>query len=62
MLYLSTKRTLTLRLRAHQANYRNQKQHSAVYDHSAIGHCSGFNRAKIINTQRTKIKRKIAES
>ena len=31
-----TKRALTLRLREHQANCRNQKQHSAVVDHSAI--------------------------
>ena len=30
-----TKRALTLRLREHQANCRNQKQHSAVVDHSA---------------------------
>ena len=28
-----TKRALTLRLREHQANCRNQKQHSAVVDH-----------------------------
>ena len=28
-----TKRTLTLRIREHQANCRNQKQHSAVVDH-----------------------------
>ena len=40
-----TKRALTLRLREHQANCRNQKQHSAVVDHSAIGHSWGFNRA-----------------
>ena len=33
-----TKRALTLRLREHLANCRNQKQHSAVVDHSAIGH------------------------
>ena len=57
-----TKRVLTLRLREHQANCRNQKQHSAVVDHSAIGHSWGFNRAKIVNTQRNTIKRKIAES
>ena len=36
-----TKRALTLRLREHQANCRNQKQHSAVVDHSAIGHSWG---------------------
>ena len=57
-----TKRALTLRLREHQANCRNQKQHSAVVDHSAIGHSWGFNRARIVNTQRNTIKRKIAES
>ena len=57
-----TKRALTLRLREHQANCRNQKQHSAVVDHSAIDHSWGFNRAKIVNTQRNAIKRKIAES
>ena len=59
-----TKRALTLRLRKHQANCRNQKQHSAVVDHSAIGHSWGFNRAKIVNTQRNTIKctSKIAES
>ena len=59
---LVTKRALTLRLREHQANCRNQKQHSAVVDHSAIGNSWGFNRAKIVNTQRSTIKRKIAES
>ena len=58
---MKQKRALTLRLREHQANCRNQKQHSAVVDHSAIGQW-GFNRAKIVNTQRNTIKRKIAES
>ena len=53
---------MTLRLREHQANCRNHKQHSAVVDHSAIGHSWGFNRAKIVTTQRNTIKRKIAES
>ena len=57
-----TKRALTLRLREHEANCRNHKQHSAVVDHSAIGHSWGFNRAVIVNTQRNTIKRKIAES
>ena len=57
-----TKRALTLKLRGHQANCRNQNQHSVVVDHSAIGHSWGFNRAKIINTKRNTIKRKIAES
>ena len=45
-----TKRALTLRLREHKANCRNQKQRTAVVDHSAIGHSWGFKRAKIINT------------
>ena len=58
---LLTKRALTLRLREQQANCRNQKQHSAVVDHSAIGHSWGFDRARIVNTQRNTIKRKIAE-
>ena len=57
-----TKRALILRLREHQANCRNQKQHSAVVDHSATGHSWGSNRAKVINTQRNTYKRKIAES
>ena len=55
-----TKRALTLR--EHQANCRNQNQHSAVVDHSSIGHSLGFDRARIVNTQRNTIKRKIAES
>ena len=29
----------------HQANCRNQNQHSAVVDHSATGHSLGFTRA-----------------
>ena len=49
-----TKRALTLRLREHQANCRNQKQHSAVVFLT--------DRARIVNTQRNTIKRKIAES
>jgi len=67
-----TKRALTLRLSEHEANCRKQRlrehepdyheQHSAVVEHSAIGHSWGFNRAVIINTQRNTIKRKIAES
>ena len=57
-----TKRALTLRLREHQANCRNQKQHSDVVYHSAIGHSRGFDRARIVNTQRNTNKRKIAES
>ena len=58
-----TKRALlTLRLREHQANCRNQNQHLAVVDHLAIGHSWGFNRTKIVNTQRNTIKRKIAKS
>ena len=60
--YIGETKILTLRLREHQANCRNQKQHSAVVDHSAIGHSWGFNRAKIVNIQRNTIKRKIAES
>ena len=51
-----------MRLREYQANCRNQKQHSAVVDHSATGHSWGFNRAKVVNTQRNTYKRKIAES
>ena len=43
-------RALTLILREHQANCRNQKQHLAMVDHSAVGHSWGFNRAKIVNT------------
>ena len=57
-----TKRALKLRIREHEANCRNHKQHSAVVDHSEIGHSWGFNRAVIVNTQRNTIKRKIAES
>ena len=57
-----TQRALKLRLREHRANCLNQKQHSAVVDHSAIGHSWGFNRAKIVNTQSNTIERKIAES
>ena len=57
-----TKRALTLRLREHQANCRNQKQHSAVVDHSATGHSWGFTRAIVVNTQRNTSKRKIAEA
>ena len=45
-----TKRALTLRSREHQANCRNQKHHSTVVDHSAIGHSLRFNRAKMVNT------------
>ena len=59
---LAKKRALTLRLREHQPNCRNQKQHSAVVDHSAIGHSWGFTRAIIVNTQRNTSKRKIAEA
>ena len=33
-----TKRALTLRIKEHHANCRNQNQHSAVVDHSATGH------------------------
>ena len=33
-----SKRALTLRLREHQANCRNNKQHSSVVDYLAIGH------------------------
>ena len=62
-----TKRALTFRLREHQAQSkttfsRNQKQHSAVVDHSAIGHSWGFTRAIVVNTQRNTSKRKIAEA
>jgi len=57
-----TKRALALRLKEHEANCRNRKQHSAVVDHSAIGHSWGFNRAVIVNTQSNTMKRKIAES
>ena len=57
-----TKRALKLRIREHEANCRNHKQHSAVVDHSEISHSWGFNRAVIVNTQRNTIKRKIAES
>ena len=59
-----TKRALTLRIKEHQANCRNQNQHSAVVDHSATGHSWGFAHAKVINTQRNTYtsKRKIAES
>ena len=57
-----TKRALIVRLREHQANCRNQKQHSAVVDHSATGHSWGFTRAKVVNTQRNIYKRRIAES
>ena len=57
-----TKRALTSRLRKHQANCRNQNQHLAVVDHSEIGHSWGFDRARIVNTLRNTIKRKIAES
>ena len=57
-----TGRALALRLREHQANCRNQTQHSAVVDHSAIGHSWGFDRARVVNTQRNTFKRKIAES
>ena len=39
---------ITLILREHQANCRNQKQHSAVVDHSAIGHSWGFTRAIVV--------------
>ena len=45
------KRALTLRIKQHQANCRNQNQHSAVVDHSATGHSWGFTeftRAKVI--------------
>ena len=35
MLHGETKRALTLRIKEHQANCRNQNQHSAVVDHSA---------------------------
>ena len=49
-------------MKEHQANCRNQNQHSAVVDHSATGHSWGFTRAKVINTQRNTYKRKIAES
>ena len=37
-----TKRALTLKIEDHQANCPNQNQHSAVVDHSAIGHSWGF--------------------
>ena len=47
-----TKSALILRLREHQANCRNQNQHSAVVDHSAKGHSWWFTRAKVVNTQR----------
>jgi hypothetical protein len=33
-----TKRALTLRLREHEANFRNHQQNSAVEEHSEIGH------------------------
>ena len=49
-------------MKEHLANSRNQNQLSAVVDHSATGHSWGFNRAKVINTQRNKYKRKIAEA
>ena len=35
-----TKRALTLRIKEHQANCRNQNQHSAVVDHSSTGNRS----------------------
>ena len=59
MLHWGTKRALILRLRVreHQANYSNQKQHSAVVDHSATGHSWGLTRAKVVNTQRNTYKR-----
>ena len=57
-----TKRALTFILREHQEICRNQKQHSAVVDHSTIGHSWGIDRARIVNTQRNTIKRNIAES
>ena len=60
--YRRNKESIDLRLREHQANCRNQKQHSAVVDHSATGHSWGSNRAKVVNTQRNTYKRKIAES
>ena len=58
-----TKWALTLRIQEHQANCRNQNQHSAVVAHSATGHSWEFTRAKVINNQRNAFnKRKIAES
>ena len=64
MLYWRNKRALTLRIKEHQANCRNQNQHSAVVDHSWDLYRSfmGFTRAKVINTQCNTYKRKIAES
>ena len=53
---------MTLRFREHQAKCRNPKQHLAIVDHSEIDHSWGFHRARIVNTQRNTIKRKIAKS
>ena len=58
---VEAKRELTLRLKEHQANCCNQKQHSAVVEHSAINHSWGLDRAKIVNAQLNTIKRKTAE-
>ena len=57
-----TQRALLLRVREHQANCQYRKQHSAVVDHSLLGHSWDFSRAKVINTQHNVIKRRIAES
>ena len=47
-----TKLDLTLRIKEHQSNCRNQNQQSEVVDHSATGHSWGFTLTKVINTQR----------
>ena len=47
VLNVTSEKQLLLRLREHQ----NQKQHSAVVDHSPTAHSWGFTRAKVVNTQ-----------
>ena len=42
--------------------YAKGKERTLVAVNSQIGHSWGFDRARIVNTQRNTIKRKIAES